>query len=162
MIDLLQRLGNTVLASAIRENFYIFPWLEVLHVMAIAVVLGTLVIVDLRLIGLASMDMKVSRLLRRMLPLTWTAFAIAAASGALLFLSQPVVYFQNFAFRLKLVMLVAAGLNMTVFHLSTQRNMAAWDAGAALPRAARLAGALSISIWIVVASAGRWIGFTLV
>lgn len=161
MTDLLHYLASTGLALAIKESPSLFPWLEVVHVIAISTVLGSILFVDLRLLGLASTDMILSRLLHSLLPITWIAFALAAISGGLLFLSQTVAYMQNFAFRLKLLMLLLAGLNMAIFHLVTQRNLALWNSGAVAPRTARLAGALSLSIWITVAGAGRWIGFTI-
>jgi len=159
--DMLQALNDTGLATAIRENGLLFPWLEVAHVMSISLVLGSIAIVDLRLVGIASTSYPVSRLTRALLPLTWTGFACAVLTGGLLFSSQPLNYFVNIAFRMKMVMLVAAGLNMAVFHLFTQRGGGAWDAEAPTPAAAKAAGILSILIWIMIAAFGRWIGFTL-
>jgi len=160
--EMLERLGQTGLATTISENALIFPWLEVCHVIAITTVLGTIFIVDLRLLGLASTSLRVSRLTRVVLPVTWIAFCFAALTGGLMFLSQPVNYFNNFAFRMKMVMLIAAGMNMAMFHLFTSRSVHLWDEGGTpTPAAARVAGLVSILIWITITGAGRWIGFSL-
>ncbi len=96
-----------------------------------------------------------------MLPLTWIAFAFAFVSGALLSSSQPAMYFANFAFRMKMVLLVAAGLDMAMFHLLTMRGISLWDANAPVPLSARAAGLLSLIIWAMIVAFGRWIGFTM-
>jgi hypothetical protein len=129
--------------------------------MAIALVLGVISIVDLRLLGVAGVGYRVSRLMRSLLPLTWSAFALAALTGALMFCSQPGIYLQTPAFQLKLALLVLAGLNMAVFHLWTGRGIASWDAERRTPMAAKAAGLLSLSLWIAVVFAGRFVGFTL-
>lgn len=161
IVDLLQRLEATGLATLIREDPLIFPWIEAVHVMAIALVLGSILIVDLRLMGLASKDYPAPALLKTVLPLTWAAFAGAAVSGALMFTSQPVTYYGNFPFRMKMLLLLGAGLNMAVFHLVTQRRDDWKNQGAIPPVGARLAGAVSMLLWLGVVSFGRWIGFTI-
>ena len=155
-----QALHDSAVGTVIRENGLVFPWLEAVHVMAITTVVGSIAIVDLRLLGVASTSYPVSRLTRSLLPLTWIAFAFAFATGALMFTSQPQTYLDNLAFRMKMVMLLAAGLNMAVFHLLTLRGLPLWDRDAPVPAAAKAAGILSILIWITIVALGRWIGFT--
>jgi hypothetical protein len=162
MLDqIFQTLHDSSVGTVIRENGIVFPWLEVVHVMAITTVVGTIALVDLRLVGLASTNYPISRLTKALLPLTWIAFAIAFVSGALMFSSQPANYFANFAFRMKMVMLLAAGLNMAVFHLLTMRGISLWDRDAKVPGAAKAAGLLSMVIWVTIVALGRWIGFTM-
>ena len=155
----LKRLEATALATEIRENEFLFPWVEALHVLAIALVVGSIVIVDLRLIDLASRDRPVSKLARDVLPITWIAFGFAALTGGLLFSAKATGYAGNFFFRGKLVLLALAALNMIVFHAFAGRDMARWSADP--PVAARIAGGLSLTIWVAVVAFGRWIGFTL-
>ena len=162
MLDqILQTLNDSAVGTIIRENGLIFPWLEVVHVMAITIVVGTIALVDLRLVGLASTSYPVSRLTKALLPLTWVAFGFAFVSGALMFSSNPVNYLANFAFRMKMVLLFAAGFNMAVFHLLTMRGISLWDRDAKVPLAAKLAGLLSMLIWVLIVGLGRWIGFTM-
>jgi hypothetical protein len=159
--QLIQAVNDSAIGTVIRENGVIFPWLEVVHVMAITTVVGSIAIVDLRLIGVASTSYPVSRLTKAMLPLTWIAFAVALVSGLLMVSSQPANYIANFAFRMKMVMLLAAGLNMAMFHLLTARGMHLWDRGAAIPLSAKAAGLISLLIWATIVALGRWIGFTM-
>jgi len=157
----LKWLEATALATEIRENEILFPWVESVHVLAITSVVGLISIVDLRLLGLASMDRAADKLARDVLPFTWTAFAFAAATGLLLFSAKATGYAGNFFFRGKLILLFLAGLNMVIFHAFAGRGMAAWSATKKPPPAARIAGGLSLLIWIGVVVCGRWIGFTL-
>jgi hypothetical protein len=78
-----------------------------------------------------------------------------------MFFSQPALYLKTPAFQLKLALLVLAGINMAVFHLWTHRNIAAWDSDRRTPIAAKVAGLVSLSVWIGVMFAGRFVGFTL-
>ena len=156
-----QTINDSAIGTLVRENGVVFPWLEVVHVLAITTVVGTIALVDLRLVGLASTSYPISRLTKALLPLTWIAFAIAFVTGALMFSSNPINYFANFAFRMKMVMLLAAGFNMVVFHLLTMRGISLWDRDAKVPPAAKVAGILSMIIWVLIVAFGRWIGFTM-
>jgi hypothetical protein len=129
--------------------------------MATALVLGVISIVDLRLMGLAATGYRTSRLMRALLPLTWGAFIVALVTGVLLFTSQPALYLENTAFRIKLALLLLAGLNMAIFHLWTQRGIAVWDEEGPIPVGARLAGLISLCLWVGVVFAGRFVGFTI-
>ena len=117
-------------------------------------------IVDLRLLGLAGRDQKITRITNDFLPWTWGAFVIAAIAGSLLFLSNAIKYFDNVPFRLKFILMALAGINMLAFQFVTFRKVAAWDDGPP-PLAAKLAGGISLVLWIGVVAAGRWIGFTM-
>jgi hypothetical protein len=158
---LLEWLYATGLASAIRENEYAFPWIECVHVLAITLVVGSIGIVDLRLLGLASRDRPVGRVLLDVLPITWTAFAVAAVSGFLLFSSNAKAYAQNPALLVKFGLLLLAFLNMALFHLWARKSLVRWEASPRPPWRAKLAGAVSLLCWIGVVTAGRWIGFTM-
>ena len=155
-------LQNTQVASAIGENEILFPWIESIHVLAIVLVVGTILIVDLRLLGLASLDLTVRRVMRDVIPYTWGAFGVAALTGSLMFSSDAVHYAHNSMFQVKLVLLALAGLNMAVFHLIGVRDIARWDkVDGRMPIAARAAAAISLLLWIGVVAMGRGIGFTM-
>jgi hypothetical protein len=155
-------LQDTSIATAIREGESLFPWIECAHVLAVTFVVGSIAAVDLRLLGLASRDRAFSRLNAEIVPLTWIAFAVAVISGGLLFSAKAIQYAGNLSFQLKIALLLAAGLNMAFFHLVTFRNIGSWDVKAPPPLAARLAGGLSLVLWIAVIACGRTIGFTVV
>jgi len=157
----LEWLQATAIATLIRENEVIFPWIEAAHVLAIASVVGTICIVDLRLLGIASLDRAATRVMRDMLPYTWGAFAMAASTGALLFSSNALTYAHNFYFAGKFALLAAVGLNMAAFHLVGLRGVERWDATGLTPLRAKTAGGLSIALWMCLVAFGRWVGFTL-
>jgi hypothetical protein len=154
---------QTTLAAAMRGELgaeWLFPIVETLHVMGLALVFGSIVMVDLRLVGATSRNSTVSRLSAEVLPYTWGAFICAVVTGTLMFVSKAHVYFYNLQFQLKFLCMFLAGVNMAVFHFGAYRRVLEWDERYPPPRAARLAGALSIALWIGVIFFGRWIGFT--
>ena len=153
-------LQNTPIGSFISASTWAFPTIETIHVFALVIVVGTIAIVDLRLLGVASRNRSVSQLSNDVLPVTWGAFCLAALTGGLLFTSKAVEYLANWPFRIKMALLVLAGLNMLIFHFMTYRTVHQWDDAGRAPSAARLAGALSLAFWIFVVVCGRWIGFT--
>ncbi len=161
MQPLLQWLHDTGIATAIREGDTLFPWIECVHVLAITFVVGSIAAVDLRLLGLASRDRRFSSLNAEIVPLTWIAFAVAVVSGSLLFSAKAPQYAANAAFDFKMVLLLLAGVNMAVFQVLTLRSVGLWDAAASTPLPAKLAGGLSLCIWIGVVVCGRIIGFTM-
>ena len=158
--DFISYFENSALADNIRENDVMFPLIESLHVVSICLVVGSIFAVDLRLLGLASTDRPVSRVTNGILPLTWTAFAVAVASGSLLFISNATKYLGNGYFDANLL-ICAAGLNMTMFHALSAKDLPRWENDTRLPLPARLAGGLSILLWVAVVACGRWIGFTM-
>jgi hypothetical protein len=159
---LLRALEATGVATAIRENDSLFPWIESFHVLAITLVIGSIAIVDLRLIGFASLDRAAARLTSDVLPCTWTAFAVAVITGSLLFSSNAFNYAHNSSFQAKFVFMGLAGVNMMVFHAGAGRVIGKWGASPqTTPLPARIAGAASLLLWIGVVAFGRWTGFTM-
>jgi hypothetical protein len=157
----LQSLQDTEIATAIREGESLFPWIECVHVLALTIVIGSIAIVDLRLIGLTSRDRSVVQTTASALPVTWCAFVVAAISGGLLFSSNATAYGHNFFFLAKLSLIAVAGLNMGAYHLFVGRGADAWRTPALTPLRARIVGAVSLCLWITIAAFGRWIGFTI-
>jgi hypothetical protein len=158
---LLRAIEATSVATEIREGESWFPWIESIHVLAITLVVGSISIVDLRLLGWASLERAVSRVTGSVLPCTWVAFAVAAVSGALLFSSNAMTYAHNTWFLIKFGFLALAGINMLVFQFGVYGGVAGWDSATTPPPAARVAGALSLLFWVGVITCGRWVGFTL-
>lgn len=161
LADLISYLENSRLADNIRENDLLFPFIESVHVLSICLVVGSILAVDLRLLGLASIRRSVSRVTNGILPLTWCAFVVAVASGGLLFISNATKYLGNGFFIAKLFLIGAAGLNMMIFHAISAKDLPRWENETRLPLPARLAGGLSILLWVAVVACGRWIGFTM-
>ena len=157
---LLASLEGSRLAGGIRNSLYYFPLLESFHVIGLAMVFGTIAIVDLRLLGLAWGKRPFSKVTQDIMKWTWVAFALTVTTGLLMFITNATVYFHNFQFRSKMVLIALAGINMLVFELRTGRNKHQWDNDIAAPASGKLAAILSLLLWISVIFMGRWIGFT--
>jgi hypothetical protein len=161
--SLLQSIQASPVAAAIRGEMpgteWLFPIVETLHVIALTVVVGSIAMIDLRLLGAVSRTNPVSRLSKEVLPWTWTAWCVAAVFGSLLFSSNAHGYAGNLQFQLKFTCMILAALNMLVFQLGAFRHVERWDLGEP-PRSAKVAGALSLLFWIAVVFLGRWVGFT--
>lgn len=157
-----QSIEASSLSTYIASAEWAFPTIETFHVIAIATVVGTIAIMDLRLLGLTSKNWTASSVSKETLWLTWLAFAVAVVTGLLMFISKASTYMVNPYFLWKMVLIVLAGLNMAYFHTTTWKNVASWDGNvAAIPASAKLAGALSLAFWAIVVFCGRVIGFTL-
>ena len=157
--ELFDALQATPVGTTIAESSWIFPTIETVHVIALTLVVGSIAMMDLRLIGLAGKKHAVTRLASDVLPWTWTAFVVAAIFGALLFTSAAGTYWVNPFFRAKMVLMALAGLNMAIFHVITWRTVHEWDIDAPTPTGAKIAGLLSLTFWIGVVACGRWVGF---
>ena len=149
------------LGITIAESTWMFPTIETVHVVALVTVIGTIALVDLRLVGVKGHALRVSQLARDTLPWTWGAFALAAVTGLLLFVSKASSYMANPYFLWKMVMLALAGFNMMYFHFFTYRTVEHWDLDPSVPIGAKIAGGLSLVFWLLVLFFGRAIGFTL-
>jgi hypothetical protein len=151
---------NSALSEWMRTSLKAVAIINALHVMSIVTVFGTIVFVDLRLLGIPNVKHSFMRMHDELLRWTWGAFGIASVTGVLLFMVNAVTYHRNTAFWLKMATIVLAGINMLVFELVTAKSAPSWDKGVTPPPAARTAAALSIVLWVAVIVFGRWIGFT--
>src|ERR1700722_3561268 len=155
MLRICQWIFQTHMSVAIRESIWVYPILDVLHCVGILLVAGTIVVVDLRLLGLGLRRLAVSSVVRQVLPCTLAGFAFMAATGLLLAWSEPLRLYKSVFFPWKLAFLAIAGLNALIFHLRIYRRVGAWDSDSITPAQARIAGAVSIISWIGVIAAGR-------
>ena len=159
LTQLMEWVQATSLAVYIHQTKWLFTTIEVVHVIAISVVIGSIAIVDLRLLGLASTKRPFTELAREILPWTWTAFIIAAIAGSMLFISQATQYFASTVFWIKMSVMALAGINMLIFEFMTVRDAQAWNLEPTPPLPARLAGGISLTCWLLVFVFGRWAGF---
>lgn len=159
MLAFCQWLENSSWATAIHQSLWLFPMLETAHLFGIVSLVGATSALDLRLMGLTMKGEPVSRIAARLLPWAWAGLTIQVVTGFCLFASEATRCLDNKAFRLKMVMLVLAGLNALVFHWTVYRRVASWDDAPATPLAAKFAGFCSILLWFGIVAAGRWIAF---
>jgi uncharacterized protein DUF6644 len=148
------------LATRIRDSLLLFPLIESTHVLGLALVFGTVLVVDLRLLGIASRQRPFQRMASDILKWTWAAFAITALTGLLMFTTNARVYYHNFYFRTKMLLLLLAGINMLAFELTAGRTIHRWDKNPAAPPIGKAAAILSIAMWVGIICMGRIIGFT--
>ena len=150
-------LENSSLAQIIAATNW-FPLLETIHVIAVTLLLGSILWVDLRLLGLAARRYPISTLGNELLPWTWGAFAVATFTGLGMFITRAASHMVNPAFQWKLFLLALAGANMVIFHRLIYRKLGDLDCAERPPGRGRFFGASSLAIWSGVMLAGRWIG----
>lgn len=159
ILDLCTWVEAMPLAVKITESEWMFPTIETIHVLALTLVVGSIAMLDLRLLGVSTRSMGAMQLSGEVLPWTWSAFVIAAITGGLMFVSAATKYYGNVPFRMKMVLLVLAGINMAIFHRGAWRRVHEWNETVPTPRAVRTAAGLSLLFWVGVVVAGRWVGF---
>lgn len=133
--------------------------LEGTHVLSLMLFAGTIFLVDFRLLGWSFRKTPVSVISDRVLPLTVFGFVLMIVTGVALFYAKPLLYYHNVWFRLKLIFLALATLNILIFHFRVQRNRDAWDTAASPPAAAKASAIVSITAWILVITFGRFIAY---
>jgi hypothetical protein len=160
IIAVLRSLEASGLAAWIKGSLYAFPLIESVHVIGLTMVFGTIAILDLRLLGIASVRRPFAALASEIMTWTWAAFALAASTGVLMFITNPVAYYQNLQFRLKMSLLLLAGINVLIFNVTAGRSIRRWNTDRAAPLSGKLVGVFSLLLWIGVIFLGRWVGFT--
>jgi hypothetical protein len=158
-LNFFEQLADTSWSMSLHESEIAYSIIESLHVWSLCVFFGLTVIFDLRLLGWTMRSVPISEFSRRVLPWTIAGFVVMAITGILLFYAIPVRSFQNIFFRTKVILMVLAGLNVWYFHSRVHPNDAKWDTDGVPPRSARVAGALSLTLWIGVVISGRMIAY---
>jgi hypothetical protein len=159
LLTLAEWLERTEWSIALHESAYGYATVESIHVWALCLFVGFAAMLDLRLLGLTFRRVPVSTLATRLLPWTTLGFAVMVVSGLLLFYAIPVRSYHSIFFRLKLVLLMLAGLNVWLFHSGIYRRVATWDLDVPPPRRVRIAGALSLLLWAAIIFSGRMIAY---
>jgi len=159
--NLLQWLHDTQFSTTMRESIWAEPLVETIHVLTLTLFLGFAVLLDLRLLGVCLKRRRVSEVLGQLNPYLFVGFAIMIVSGLLLFSGDPPAFWGTFFFKIKMVFLILAGLNVLIFNATIGRKVAEWDLAAQTPRAAKVAAIVSITLWVLIIAAGRAIAYAL-
>jgi hypothetical protein len=154
-----QWLAETQGSIALHESLYMYPLVESVHVLTLCLFVGMSVLWDLRLLGLVLPQVRASEMADRLFPWMIAGFTVMVITGVLLFYAIPVRSYQNIFFRIKMIMLVLAGLNAWIFQVGIRRRTAEWDLQPRPPRAARAAGIASLTLWAIIIVAGRMIAY---
>ncbi len=134
LLGFCQWLAETHWSVALHESLWVYPLVESTHVWALALFFGFAMILDLRLLGLALSQVPVSEVAKKLLPWTTAGFILMIVTGGLLFYAIPVRTYQSIFFRVKVLMLILAGINVWVFHSTIWRRVAEWDRDPVTPR----------------------------
>ena len=159
LLAFFQRMGDSSWSTGLHESRYAYDLIESVHVWALCLFFGLAVMFDFRLLGWTMRSVPVSEVARRLLPWTVVGFVIMVLSGTLLFSAIPLRSYQNIFFRAKMIMLLLAGLNVWIFHSGVYQRVTKWDLDKITPRAARVAGALSLVLWVCIVLSGRMIAY---
>ena len=152
-------LDSTVWSTMLHESLYVYPLVESTHVLTIMLFAGTILMLDLRLLGASFTRLSVSEMTSRLLPWTVAGFIIMVVTGALLFYAIPVRTYHSLWFRVKIMLIVISAVNIWLFHRHVSRDRETWDLAARPPLSARISATISIAAWGSVIVMGRMIAY---
>ncbi|MEX1135896.1 MAG: DUF6644 family protein [Balneolales bacterium] len=155
---LFEWLENNAFTKIFSESIWLYPAVEIMHIVGFAVLVGAAIMYDLRLLGL-SRQMSVTDATQHLT--VWARLSLIAVipSGLILFMVGATTLSVNSAFQIKLVLIASAGINATIFHLFTLKTADTWNKNVSTPVAARIAGFISIILWISIIACGRLIAY---
>jgi len=154
-----QYLYDSKVGQGIRESVWVFPIVEGTHLLGIALSVGLLCWFDLRLLGLVLKDTPVSKVWEQVMPTAFIGFGVMFVSGLLLFWAEAITAFHSVHFWVKVLLLIAAGVNALSFETTAHRNMAEWDMAPVPPLRARMTGAISLILWTAIIITGRTMAY---
>jgi len=154
--------GNPIeglaIARAMRENLWLYPSVEIVHIVGFAILMGAVVMFDLRVLGF-SKSIPVRALSRHLLPWSVGALLLIVPSGLAMFSAHAADFLNNRAFQLKMALLVTAGINAAWFHTGPYQTVKEWDVEVAAPLAARVSGGFSMVLWVSIIACGRLLAY---
>ncbi len=150
---------GSALAVAMRQSLWLYPIVEIVHLTGIALLVGSIAMLDLRLLGLSN-SVPVRRLASHILPWTAASFLLIVPSGLAMFVAHAGDFIASPVFVLKICLILTAGVNAAVFRAGVFRSAADWDVNRKPPVAARLSAALSLLLWVSVIACGRLLAYT--
>jgi hypothetical protein len=157
LLDFVESLDSTWLGATVKTSIWMFPTLQTVHLFGMCALVGGVAIFDMRVLGVAK-GLSLSAL-RRLLPLSFMGFGANLLTGILFFVSNPIGYEANQAFRIKMLFVLLAGVNALWFELAFGRQVPSWGPGVEAPRAAKTGCFVSLALWASVIIAGRLMPF---
>lgn len=159
LIPFIHWLNELPMSYYLRESDLAFPLTEAIHLIGLAISVGVIMWIDLRMLNLALRDIPVSKVISKLEPLAWFGFTVMMLSGIFLFLGKPDNYYDTIPFKIKMFLLPLAGLNLLFFHTSVYKEISDWDKSGAISWKGKLVGGTSLSLWIVITILGRWTAY---
>jgi hypothetical protein len=157
----LQRLSETGFSMWLRGSTWPEPIVETIHVLTLTIFLGFTVLLDLRLLGIAMRQRRASEVLGQLNPCVMGSFAVMIVTGTLLFMGDPVAFYSTIFFKLKMLMLALALVNVMVFNWTAGRKITEWDKNPDTPGGVKAAAIISLVLWVAIIAAGRAIAYAL-
>lgn len=150
MLSLCEWLEHTGLVSTIAETGWMYATVSVIHYFTLFVLVGTVVLVDLRILGVAARSQSVAQIAEALFPWTWTALGLALLSGFIMFATDAGDYYPDKIFRIKMTVILLA----VVFAVIVKRNVPAWDRAPVISTGAKLVAFVSLALWVGAILAG--------
>jgi len=161
VIRFMQWLNDTAFSITMRDSTWAEPVVETIHVLTLTLFLGFTVLLDLRLLGVSMRRRRVSEVVQELNPWLVGGFLVMIVTGVLLFCGDPVAFYNSIFFKIKMMMLLLAGLNVWLFNATVGRKMAEWQIEAETPGRAKAAAVVSLVLWVAIVAAGRAIAYSL-
>ena len=155
----LASLHASSLAQAMRGSIWMYPIVEIFHIIGFVVLVGSIAMFDLRVLGFAR-ALPVMALGRHLLPWSVASLALIVPAGLMMFSAHPHDFVSNGVFQLKLLLIILAGLNALMFHVGVHRTVATWNTATPPPALARAQALASLAIWVAVICCGRLLAYT--
>ena len=160
LLNVLNWLQHTWWAVGIKESDFVFPLIEGSHILSLSFSVGMVMILDMRLLRISFRSQPVSLLMGQLMPWTMTGFAVMLLTGILLFAAQAVKVYGNTFFRIKMILMLLAGLNALYYQVRYYPKMAEWER-TKTPLGVRIIAVLSLILWIGVIACGRTTAYEL-
>lgn len=148
---------DSSLTEWIQLTYWLWPVLEIIHFIGLSLLLGGLMVVDLRMAG-HFRDLNPAAT-HKLLPLVLVGFGLNLITGVLFFYGDPLRYSINIGFQIKMVLVALAGLNALLYHWKIKPGIATWDLDGDSPPIAKFVAYASLSLWFGVLLCGRWIPY---
>ena len=152
-------LEQTPASLAIQNTAWVVPTVQTLHILAIAAVMSSVLMIDLRILGILGRDQPLQRVTARFLPIIWWSLPLLLASGIVMIIGEPPRELENSIFQLKMALVVAAIAVTLSFSIPLGRDVGYWDLSSSRRAAVKIIAILSLLLWVGIVFAGRWIAY---
>lgn len=153
------RLSESAVSQAIQTTEWVIPTVQTVHILAVAAVLTSILLVNLRLIGVRKKNESIAAVTARYVPIVWYGLPVLLASGATLIVAEPSRSLQNPVFVIKMVLVLVAAGETLAYQIPLKRDPGFWDCSASRRRLAGVLACLTIPLWVAIVFAGRWIAY---
>jgi hypothetical protein len=152
-------LSNTSFSQLLQNVAWIIPAVQSVHIICIAIVMGSVALIDLRLLNVTGRSQSIASMTNRLLPWVWVALVILLITGSLLAIAEPVRSLENPAFQAKMLMILCVGALTLFFQKMVRGDVAFWELSPARRTTAKMTAIVSILLWVAIVFAGRWIAY---